>query len=61
MTLWLAVTTDEYELPIAVADSVIELAKMVGVSENAIYQTVRNHKVGKVKKKVCPYMKIKVY
>ena len=28
MTLWLEVTQDDYELPVAVADSCTELAKM---------------------------------
>ena len=34
--IWLAVTADEYELPLAVADSARELGKMVGLSHNTI-------------------------
>ena len=30
MTVWMYVTQDKYELPIYVADSVKELAKLVG-------------------------------
>ena len=29
---WLIVTADEYELPLVVADSVAELAKMTGIN-----------------------------
>lgn len=32
MMLYLAVTNDEYELPVAVADSKSELARMTGIS-----------------------------
>lgn len=34
--LWLAVTADEYELPLAVADTSRELGKMLGLSHNTI-------------------------
>ena len=33
---WLAVTTDEYELPLAVADTARELGNMMGLSHNTI-------------------------
>lgn len=36
--LYLAVTADRYELPIAVADSAIGLARMVGRPVDAVYQ-----------------------
>ena len=36
MKIYMRVTEDEYELPIAVADSQTELAQMVGVSRNSI-------------------------
>lgn len=38
--LYLAVTNDEYELPLAVADSVVELSKMIGVSCANIYSNI---------------------
>lgn len=34
--IWLAVTADKYELPLAVADSGAELAKKLKVSRNTI-------------------------
>lgn len=34
--LYMEVTRDKYELPVAVADSPAELAKMVGVTANRI-------------------------
>lgn len=36
MKIWMRVTADEYELPIAVASSARELADMLGVTENNI-------------------------
>lgn len=39
-TVYMKVTMDEFELPVAVADSVAELAKMVGVKPNAIYHAL---------------------
>ena len=36
MKLYIKVTSDEYELPIAVADSKRELAKMVGVRPRSV-------------------------
>lgn len=42
MNIWLKVTLDKYELPVAVADSAEEMAKLCGVSVNNIY-SVRSH------------------
>ena len=36
MTLYLKVTRDKYELPVAVADTPSELAKMVGVDRSSV-------------------------
>ena len=36
MTLYMKVTRDKYELPVAVADTKAELARIVGVSLSAI-------------------------
>lgn len=49
MTIWMKVTADEYELPMAVADSAAELARMVGCNENCIYSVVSKIKKGKTK------------
>ena len=37
--LWMAVTADEYELPMAVADTANELADMLGLSRGSIKST----------------------
>lgn len=34
--LWLAVTADEYELPLAVADTAKELGEMLGISDSTV-------------------------
>ena len=34
--LWLAVTADEYELPLVVEDTAAALARRLGVSENTV-------------------------
>ena len=40
------VTKDEYELPMAIADTVKELAVMTGKSENAIRSGISKQKQG---------------
>ena len=37
MTLYMMTTRDKFELPLAVADSTIELAQMVGESPKRVY------------------------
>ena len=44
--LWLAVTADKYELPIAVADSAKELAAMCGVSTSTIISSAKRNNSG---------------
>lgn len=41
MTLFMKVTHDEYELPVAVADSKKELARMVGRDVSGIYRAFK--------------------
>lgn len=57
MYLYIAVTKDEYEFPIAVAETVPELAKMMGVTANSIYSNLSHTKHGRVNnsgyRKVC--------
>ena len=45
MKLYLAVTPDKYELPIAVADNVVDLAKMLGKSPYTIYTAIRRNRL----------------
>ena len=44
MAIWMKVTKDEYELPIAVADSAGELARMLNVTANSIMSGVSHMK-----------------
>ena len=51
--LYIAVSLDEYELPIAVAESVPELARMMGTTGNVINSSIsrktrRYHKVEQI-------------
>lgn len=44
-TIYLATSRDEYELPVAVADTVQELADMVGKPKKSVEQMI-SHKEG---------------
>ena len=52
MKLYLRVTKDKYELPVAVADSPRELAKMTGVSRDGILSALSHVRAGQVKSSV---------
>lgn len=48
MKVWMKVTNDELELPVAMADSAEQLAEKLGVKKNTIYQLMyRAKKKGK--------------
>lgn len=49
MTLWIRVSDDKYELPIAVADTAAELARMLGVKRNTILSAACNERAGRIK------------
>lgn len=53
MRLWMKVSLDGLELPMAVAGSANELARMCGTSERAIRISLRRFKHGETKS--CPY------
>ena len=57
MTLFIAVTSDEYELPIAVAGSAEELGRMCGVKANTIYHMITREQRGEHKSR---YKRIEV-
>jgi len=57
-TLWLKVTPDKYELPVAVADDPYELAEMVGGKVNNIYSAVSHVEAGRTKRSI--YIRVKV-
>lgn len=48
--LWMAVTPDEYELPIAVADAAMELGRMLGMKGNLVSKKYCEHNSGKTKR-----------
>ena len=54
MVLYVAVTNDRYELPIAVAETQTELAIMVGVDISTICKQIKRRAAGK---KECPRKK----
>lgn len=43
-TIWMEVTPDKYELPLKVADSGGELARMCGLSPDTIYSSISHYK-----------------
>lgn len=49
MTIWMEVTRDRYELPVAVADSATELAEIVGVKPQSICQSRMRAEKGKLR------------
>lgn len=55
--LYMLITKDELELPLAVADSPSELSRMIGVSSNTIKSSISH---AKRKGKWCRYIKVKV-
>lgn len=46
MKLYLRTTTDEYELPVAVADSPRELAKMLGTTKDSVLSSISHKRPG---------------
>jgi hypothetical protein len=47
--IWIKVTRDKYELPVAVADSVQELSAMTGHSVQTIRSIISRQKHGRIK------------
>lgn len=58
MFLWLMITTDKYELPLIVADSPKELAKLAGVSYQNIKTSIYLKNKGKIE--YSKYVKVEV-
>lgn len=54
MVLYVAVTNDRYELPVAVAETQTELAIMVGVDISTICKQIKRRAAGE---KECPWKK----
>lgn len=47
MVVYIKVTDDEYEFPVAIADTVAELARIVGTNEKTIRSAISHHKAGR--------------
>lgn len=47
MKCYMAVTPDEYELPLFVTDSIKELSEYYGISETTIFSSIKLKKNGK--------------
>lgn len=45
---WLAVEADEYELPLAVADTAKELGDIFGISKSVVIDAVKNNRSGRI-------------
>ena len=46
--LYMAVTADDFEFPIAIEDTVSELANKLGVEPMSIYSSISNNRSGKI-------------
>lgn len=46
MTLYMKVTRDKYELPIAVAETINELAKMLGTTPESVSSSISHKRQG---------------
>ena len=47
MHVWMAVSADKYELPIAIADTAKELAEMIGYKEQSVIHAIYRKTTGK--------------
>ncbi len=56
-TIWMKVTSDELELPVAVADTAEQLAQMCGTTVGSIYSSVSKAKHGR---ETTSYRKVRV-
>ena len=55
--LWLKVTRDEYELPLAVADTSEELSRMLGLKRKSIMKQINK---AKNKNRKCQYIVVEI-
>lgn len=56
--VYMKVTPDKYELPIAIADTAQELARITGSSVNTIYSAISNYRAGRTKRSV--YVQVEI-
>lgn len=55
--VYMKVTDDVYELPLAVADSIVELSEMLGVKRQSIYDSMKHVKS---RGSWSPYVKVEI-
>ena len=60
LVVWLLVSEDEYELPLAVADSRNELAKIVGVKPKDISECISKYHKRKNHHRPCRYVRVEI-
>ena len=58
MTVWMEITLDKYELPLAVADTSTELSRMRGLEKRTVLKTLWRWKSGKLKN--CKFRKVEI-
>ena len=58
MVIWMKVTNDEFELPVAIADSAPLLAEMIGTTAASVRSSVSHFKSGRNKRSL--YRKVEV-
>lgn len=56
MAIWLMVTKDKYEFPVAIGNSAEDLARKTGTTRSNIVSSYNRFKNGKLK--TCPYRKV---
>lgn len=56
MAIWLKVTKDKYEFPVAIGNSAADLARKIGQHPNTIISTYYKWTHGVLK--TCPYRKV---
>lgn len=56
--VYMQVTMDKYELPVAIANSLDELSKITGASKNTISSAISHAKYNKEKYKHSKYVKV---
>ena len=57
MTIWMKVSDDKYELPVMVAESQLELARMLGINPNVIASSMSHNRARGV---YTPYRRIDI-
>lgn len=58
-SLWVCITNDKYELPVAVADTAAELARICHTTSNSIYSELSQFETGK--RKSSKYRKVIIH